>query len=172
MARTETPGARAVRLINQLTHTKGPDAGRPFNLRPWQVRIVKALFTLEAGRRRYRSALLMLPRKNGKTELAAALVVYFLLFDREIGAEVYSAGRRQGASLVGVFRRGANDSERSGSAGDVRNHRIPTADCPPGLGEFLSGDFRGGIHANMDSLRVFSYTTNCMPSRIGRCTTC
>jgi phage terminase large subunit-like protein len=103
--RRETPGARAVRLINQLTHTKGPDAGRPFNLRPWQARIVRQLFTVgRDGRRRYRSALLMLPRKNGKTEIAAALAVYFLLLDGEIGAEVYSAAaeKEQAALVFGV----------------------------------------------------------------------
>ena len=83
---------RAIQLINQLTHTKGPFARQPFHLRPWQVRIVRQLFrTRRDGLRQYRTALLMLPRKNGKTELAAALAVYFLLFDGEIGGEVYSA---------------------------------------------------------------------------------
>ena len=33
----------------------------------------------------------MMPRKNGKTELCAALAIDGLLFDGEIGAEVYSA---------------------------------------------------------------------------------
>ena len=85
-------GARAIQLINQLTHTKGPSAGQPFNLRPWQQRIVRKLFTTGPdGRRVYRTCLLMLPRKNGKSELAAALGLYFLLFDGEIGGEVYSA---------------------------------------------------------------------------------
>jgi phage terminase large subunit-like protein len=43
----------------------------------------------------------MLPRKNGKTELAAALAIYFLLFDGEIGGEVYSAATdRDQAALV------------------------------------------------------------------------
>lgn len=99
---TETAGARAVRLINQLQHTKGPDAGTSFQLRPWQVRILKKLFTVgRDGRRRYRTCLLMLPRKNGKTEIAAALAVYFLLFDHEIGGEVYSAAAdKDQASLV------------------------------------------------------------------------
>ena len=41
--------------------------------------------------RQYRTALLMLPRKNGKTELAAALALYGLLGDGEVGAEVVSA---------------------------------------------------------------------------------
>jgi len=91
-----------VRLINQLTHTKGPFARQPFRLRPWQLRILRQLFTERRdGLRQYRTVLLMLPRKNGKTELAAALAVYFLLFDGEIGGEVYSAAAdRDQASLV------------------------------------------------------------------------
>ncbi len=98
----ETQAARAIRLINQLTHTKGPFAGQSFDLRPWQRRIVKALFkTRKDGRRQYRTCLLMLPRKNGKSELCAALAIYFLLFDGEIGAEVYSAAAdKDQAALV------------------------------------------------------------------------
>jgi phage terminase large subunit-like protein len=93
---------RAIRLINNLTHTKGTFAGQPFRLRPWQRRILERLFhTGPDGRRVYRQCLLMLPRKNGKTELAAALALYFLLFDGEMGAEVYSAAAdRDQAALV------------------------------------------------------------------------
>jgi phage terminase large subunit-like protein len=93
---------RAIGFINTLTHTKGPAARQPFALRPWQLRILKQLFKQRRDRRRqYRTALLMLPRKNGKTELAAALAVYFLLFDGEVGGEVYSAAAdRDQASLV------------------------------------------------------------------------
>jgi phage terminase large subunit-like protein len=98
----ETQAARAIRLVNQLTHTKGPFAGQSFNLRPWQVAILKRLFkTGKNGRRVYRTCLLMLPRKNGKSELCAALAIYFLLFDGEIGAEVYSAAAdKDQAALV------------------------------------------------------------------------
>src|SRR5262245_31257887 len=79
-------------FVNNLTHTKGKFAREPFNLRPWQTRIVKSLFKLKAdGLRQYRTCLLMLPRKNGKSELAAAVALYGLLADGEIGAEVYSA---------------------------------------------------------------------------------
>lgn len=99
---SETQAVRAVRLINQLTHTKGPFAGQPFNLRPWQRSIIRKLFkTRQDGRRQYRTCLLMLPRKNGKSELCAALAIYFLLFDGEIGAEVYSAASdKDQAALV------------------------------------------------------------------------
>ena len=93
---------RAVQVINNLTHTKGPFARQSFNLRPWQESIVRRLFTQrQDGLRQYRTCLLMLPRKNGKSEIAAALAVYFLMFDGEIGAEVYSAAAdKDQAALV------------------------------------------------------------------------
>lgn len=89
-------------FINNLTHTKGEFAGQPFKLRPWQVRIVTRLFRRRRdGWRRYRTALVMLPRKNGKSELAAAIALYGLLADGEIGAEVYSAANdKEQAALV------------------------------------------------------------------------
>jgi phage terminase large subunit-like protein len=83
-----------VKLINKLTHTKGPFAGEPFRLRPWQEkRIIRPLFAINTatGLRQIRTCLLMLPRKNGKTELCAALAIDGLLFDGETGGEVYSA---------------------------------------------------------------------------------
>ena len=97
------PALEPLAFINRLTHTKGAFAGQPFNLRPWQRRIVrKLLYTLRPdGYRQYRTCLLMLPRKNGKSELAAALALYGLLADGEMGAEVYSAAAdRDQASLV------------------------------------------------------------------------
>ena len=98
----ESSSDRAVRLINNLTHTKGKFAQQGFNLRPWQRAIVKRLFkTGKNGLRDIRTCLLMLPRKNGKTELAAAIVVYCLLFDGEIGGEIYSAAAdKEQAGLV------------------------------------------------------------------------
>jgi phage terminase large subunit-like protein len=91
---TANPGSdRKVAIINNLTHTKGPFAGQPFNLRPWQEHdIIRPLFkTKPDGLRQYRTCLLMEPRKNGKSELAAACVIDGLMFDDEIGGEVYSA---------------------------------------------------------------------------------
>ncbi len=99
---SESAGARAVRLIGNLTHTAGPFARQPFDLRPWQQRIIRQLFkTGKDGRRVYRTCLLMLPRKNGKTELAAAIALYCLLFDGEVGGEIYcAAGDIEQASKV------------------------------------------------------------------------
>jgi len=91
-----------IAFINGLTHTKGAFGGQTFNLRPWQVRILRQLFKKRKdGLRQYRTCLLMLPRKNGKSELAAAIALYGLLADGEIGAEVYSAAAdKDQASLV------------------------------------------------------------------------
>lgn len=99
------PAQDPIAFINGLTHTKGEFARQTFNLRPWQRRIVSRLFkTRKDGRRQYRQSLLMLPRKNGKTELAAAIALYGLLADGETGAEVYSAAadKDQAGLVFGV----------------------------------------------------------------------
>jgi phage terminase large subunit-like protein len=93
--RDRTPAAeagRAVAFINSLTHAKGPDAGKPFALRPWQESIVRRIFgTLDpAGYRQIRTAFVFIATRNGKTELAAAIALYMLLGDQEAGAEVFS----------------------------------------------------------------------------------
>lgn len=103
MPKKESQADRAVRFINQLTHTSGKFAGMEFDLRPWQEhKIIRPLFkTRKDGLRQYRTCLLMLPRKNGKSEAAAALAIYFLLFDGELGAQVYSAAAdKDQAALV------------------------------------------------------------------------
>lgn len=91
-----------IAFINGLTHTKGPFATQTFNLRPWQTRILRQLFRRRKdGHRQYRTCLLTVPRKNGKSELAAAIALYGLLADGEVGGEVYSAAAdRDQASLV------------------------------------------------------------------------
>lgn len=83
-----------------LTISKGPSAGQPIKLRPWQKRLLSDLFEVRADiRRRYRQALIGLPRKNGKSALGSGIALYGL-FD-ELGAEVYScAGDKEQARIV------------------------------------------------------------------------
>ena len=85
-----------------LTHSKGELGGQPFLLEPWQRDYLRLLFgTLRPdGGRQYRTSLLALPRKNGKSTLCAGIALK-LLFDGEPGAEVYScAADRDQARLV------------------------------------------------------------------------
>ena len=57
---------RAVRFIENLCHTKGRWAGKPFWLLPWQERIVRDIFGIvkEDGTRQFRTAYVEIPKKN------------------------------------------------------------------------------------------------------------
>ncbi len=72
-------------------------------LQAWQRQLLEDMFVVDpaTGLRRYRTAYIGVPRKNGKSTLGAALALYGLLMDGEPGAEVLSvAGDRSQASLV------------------------------------------------------------------------
>lgn len=77
-----------------LRHVKGEWAGEAFKLQTWQRdEVIRPLFgwMREDGTRRYRTAYIEIPRKNGKSSLAAGIALYLLFADDEYGAEVYSA---------------------------------------------------------------------------------
>ena len=92
-----------------LTHTKGKWMGEPFQLLPWQRKVLRDVFeTRNAdGTRQYRTAYISVPRKNGKTEFAAGIALYMLAGDEENGAEVYGAAhdRNQAGTLYTMARR-------------------------------------------------------------------
>ena len=93
----------AVNFINCLSHTKGIWAGQAFELMNWQEQIVRDLFgVIKAnGYRQFNTAYIEIPKKNGKSELAAAVALFLLCGDGEFSAEVYScAANRQQASIV------------------------------------------------------------------------
>src|SRR5687768_16600452 len=74
-----------------LRHTAGEWRGQPFVLSAWQAdKIVRPLFGWKRkdGTRRYRTAFIFIPRKAGKTCLAAGLALYSLYCDGEPGAQV------------------------------------------------------------------------------------
>ena len=99
----ESCAQRAVDFIQMLKHTKGVWHGQPFKLLPWQEKIIRDLFgTMKPnGYRQYNYAYIEIPKKQGKSELAAAVALYLLAGDGEWGAEVYGcAADRQQASIV------------------------------------------------------------------------
>jgi len=94
---------RAVEFIRCLKHTKGRWRGQPFDLLPWQETIIRDVFgtVKEDGYRQYNTAYVEIPKKNGKSELAAGVALYMTCGDNEWGAEVYGcASDRQQASIV------------------------------------------------------------------------
>jgi phage terminase large subunit-like protein len=65
---------RVIAFIETLACTAGPFAGTKLKLRPWQKKFIRAVYkTDKAGNRLVRTAVLSVGRKNGKTQLAAAL---------------------------------------------------------------------------------------------------
>lgn len=97
---------RICRMAEMLPHIKGPkamvighdDGGRriwnPIVLEPWQCWIYCTMFGwlhATTGLRRFRVALILVPRKNAKSTMGAIIALYMLTADGESGAECYSA---------------------------------------------------------------------------------
>ena len=94
---------RPVRFVEEYCrHHKGEWAGQPFVLGEWQRGFIRVLFGwLRAdGSRRFRKAWIEIARKNGKTEIAAALALYLLIADGEAGAEVYTTATAKKQALI------------------------------------------------------------------------
>jgi len=87
-----------------LQHGKGEWAGKPFLLAPWQRdEIIRPIFgqMRPDGLRRYRTVYIEVPRKSGKSHLAAGIALALLFADGEPGAEIYSAAAdREQAAIV------------------------------------------------------------------------
>ena len=93
----------AVMFIENLCHTKGTWTGKPFELIDWQEQIIRDLFgTLKPnGYRQFNTAYIEIPKKQGKSELAAAVALLLTCGDGEERAEVYGcAADRQQAAIV------------------------------------------------------------------------
>lgn len=94
---------RVRNFIEGLTITSGIFAGQKFRLRPWQREIIEAIYATDSGGgRSKRQVLVTCPRKNGKTQLAAALALCHLCGpEAESRGQVYSAAAdRKQAALI------------------------------------------------------------------------
>jgi phage terminase large subunit-like protein len=93
----------AVAFLPLLCHTKGEFDGLPFHPSPWQVFIIWNIFgwRRKDGTRRFRRAHIEIARKNGKSTLAAAILLLCFILDGEPCAEIYCAAtKRDQASIV------------------------------------------------------------------------
>lgn len=81
----------AVKFIECLCHTKGEWYGKKFKLMDWQEQIIRDIFgTVKSdGYRQFSVAYVEIPKKNGKSEIAAAVALLLLCGDGEQRAEVY-----------------------------------------------------------------------------------
>lgn len=83
-----------IRFIGTLKHFTGSHSGKHFILENWQAFIVANIvgfYHKGSNKRKYSSSYIEVSRKNGKSALAAALCLYFLIADGEDSAEVLLA---------------------------------------------------------------------------------
>jgi phage terminase large subunit-like protein len=79
----------AISFISTLKHFTGKSSGKNFILEDWQTFVIANIVGFyKEGSRRFTSSYIEVSRKNGKTALAAALCLYYLIADGEDGAEV------------------------------------------------------------------------------------
>ncbi|MEG3640669.1 terminase large subunit [Magnetococcus sp. PR-3] len=112
----DTPVDRVCAFVESLPHVKGKLARNRerIRLQPWQVFILATIFgwVKPDGARRFRQAYLQIPRKNGKSILAAAVGLYMFCADIEHGAEVYSGATSEKQAME-VFRPARQMVERT-----------------------------------------------------------
>jgi phage terminase large subunit-like protein len=87
-----------------LSHTKGPDAGKPLVLQPFQIFLICAMYGFrskkDVHRRMVTDVIVFIPRKAGKSTLIAVIGLYELMWG-EAGGEVYTlATTREQAGIV------------------------------------------------------------------------
>ena len=91
---SQTKANLACDFLELLTFTQGEFKGKPFRLQKWQRDPLQEFYgTVEQDEigayRQYQYLYLEIPKKNGKTELSAALGLYHLLCDGEANGEIY-----------------------------------------------------------------------------------
>jgi phage terminase large subunit-like protein len=120
-------------FIKFIRHIDGPYAGDVFIPLPWQwERIIAPAFgwKMPDGWRRFREVEVWIPKKNGKTTLMAALMLYTLVADREIGARCFSAAADR--NQAGLLFDAVNSMVKNSPALDallVVNRTIRRVDC-------------------------------------------
>lgn len=84
-------------------HSKGSVAGKPFILELWQKALIAAMFGIIDkidGTRKFQEVVLIVARKNGKSTLAAAVGLYLMISDGELGPEIYSVATKKDQSKI------------------------------------------------------------------------
>lgn len=90
-------------IENYCKHSKGKEGGKPVVLELWEKAMLATVFGFIdiTGCRKYREAVLIVGKKNGKSLIASAVGLYLLVGDNEPGPEVYAvATKRDQAKII------------------------------------------------------------------------
>jgi phage terminase large subunit-like protein len=107
-----------------FAHMKGPAAGEPFRLEPWQRRFVEEFSSSNGGERIYKRAMLGVARGNGKTPLAAGLALRELVAASDEPDVILAAAARDQARVCFEYARGFVDSGPLAEVLQVGRHEI------------------------------------------------
>jgi len=159
---------RAVAFFAEcLTHTTGEWRGQPFVLSDWQAdRVVRPLFGWKRadGTRRYRTAFIFIPRKAGKTTLAAGLALYALFCDGEPGAQVVNAAadRDQARLCFDVAKQMVEAESELRARSEVFKNAITVAETGSGYRVLSSDSFtKHGLNCSF----IGADELHCWPGR-------
>lgn len=130
--------SRAMLFAETMPNIKGPMAGKPIVLMPWQLFAYANIFGwVERDKpnvRRFRQGIVFVPKGNGKTTISAPLAMYMTFGEGEGGAEGYAAAvsRDQARILFDTAQqmvRRSTDIRREWGVGVLTNtiHQISTA---------------------------------------------
>lgn len=93
---------KVILFISMFRHNTGQFLGKPFQLLKWQQWVVANIygFYWQDGTRRFSTAYIEIARKNGKTQLAAALALYALVGEGEPAAQVIAAANSKDQAKI------------------------------------------------------------------------
>jgi hypothetical protein len=142
-------------LCVQVKDSIGGRAGSPLLLRPWQKMLLGDVFARRAdGRRKHRTAIIGMARKNGKSALGSGIALHALMLGSN-GGEVYScaADRDQARIVFGDAKKMIEASkELPGCGGGRRDwQRVP--------GSLVGGVHEGRALADVRDLRRAAFRT-------------
>jgi phage terminase large subunit-like protein len=97
-----------------LKHTADEWGGKPFILAPWEEEAISEIFGQldDAGNRQIQMVYLEVPKKAGKTELCAGLILLAMMLDRNLSCQVYGAAAATRQAL-NVYRAACKMVEQS-----------------------------------------------------------
>lgn len=115
--------------------SRGDFGGKPLKLMLWQKAFLALLFGWKNrdGYRRFKECILIIARKNGKTELASALAHDMLLNDKENGPEIVCAANAKEQAML-TFNEAANMRSQSAALRKVEKKRRSDIYCPYNFG--------------------------------------
>lgn len=93
-----------IRFVGLLKHTAGSLGGVNFQLLPFQVEFISESLCVKkksTGLRRFKTAILHISRKNGKSELLGAIIVLMFFLDKEKSKQIFTiASETEQAKIV------------------------------------------------------------------------